>query len=380
MARKTKEKNISWDDQKKCYYVTLYFGTKENGKPDRGYATTTSLKEARQILKEHNRKKAAGIAVPPVKNTLSDVTRDFIAYKATSLAETTIHGYTNIYKNHIQPYFKSKPIQEVNTKDIQDYVAAKAKTLSMNSVKKHIDLLYSVFQNAYNTRIINENPIARMEPFRGQKPKMQCMDASEITKLCQSVSGTNLEIPVLLAAFLGLRRGEIAGLRWQDIDFENAVIHIENTRTKAGGKLVEKTPKTERSNRQLLLPEELSAILQEHKRKQTVILRCHEQTHDYVVTGRGGKPCSPNYISESFHHHILKNGFKPVRFHDLRHSFASIANEAGTKMSDISSAMGHSSIAVTSSIYTHEFAQTKAKAVSAVASMISTPKHQQIAG
>ena len=380
MSRKRVDKNIAKDDTNGLYYVTLYYGVNDNGKAIKKYATATSIKEARNILRDHNRKREAGLAAPPIKNSLSDVTRDFIAYKATSLAETTIHGYTNIYKNHIEPHFKKKPIQEVTTKDIQDYVAAKSKSLGRNTVKKHIDLLYSVFQNAYNTRLINENPVARMERVRGQKPKMECMNADEITALCKSVAGTNLEIPVLLAAYLGLRRGEIAGLRWRDIDFENAVIHIENTRTKAGGKIVEKAPKTERSIRQLLLPEALSSVLQEHKKKQAVILRCQNQKHDYVVTGRGGKPISPNYISEKFHKHVVKNGFKEVRFHDLRHSFASIANEKGTAMSDISAAMGHSSIAVTSGIYTHEFSLVKKKAVTAVAEMIGTVKQQQIAG
>ena len=371
MSRITVEKNISYDDVKKKYYVTLYYGVSESGKPIKSTITTTSKKDAQSLLREHKRKQEAGTAIPPQKNSLAEITKDYISFKATTLAETTINGYNNIYKNHVAPYFKQKPIQEVSTKDIQDYISAKAKVISMNSIKKHVDLLYSVFQNAYNTRLINENPIDRLEKIPNNKPKIQCMDAAEVRLLCESVKGTPLEIPVMLAAFLGLRRGEVAGLRWNDIDFDNRIIYIRNTRTKAGNKIIEKKPKTERSERQLVLPANLTAILKAHKTKQARILRCHNQTHDYVVHGQGGKPCSPNYISDSFHAHIVKHGFKAITFHGLRHSFASIANEAGTAMSDISSAMGHSSIAVTSNIYTHEFAQTKVKAVNAVAECLS---------
>ena len=110
MSRKKVEKNIAKDDVNGLYYVTLYYGVDEKGKPIKKTETTTSVKEARKILKEHNRKREAGLAVPPVKNSLSDVTRDFIAYNATTLAATTINGYSNIYKNHIAPYFKNKPI------------------------------------------------------------------------------------------------------------------------------------------------------------------------------------------------------------------------------------------------------------------------------
>ena len=142
MARTKIEKNIAWDDVRECYYVTLNYGKGADGKYKKKVTTCSSKKEARAILKEHNRKMEAGLAVPPVKNSFSDYTKDYIEFKSASLEKTTIYGYTNIWKNHIDPYFKKKCIQEISAKDIQDYIGAKAKEdLSLTSIKKHLALM-----------------------------------------------------------------------------------------------------------------------------------------------------------------------------------------------------------------------------------------------
>ena len=375
MSRMKIEKNIAWDDVKKKYYVTLYFGKDDSGTIIKKTVTTTNKKEAQSILREHNKKMEAGTAVVPNKTILVDYARECIEYKALTLSQTTIYGYRNILKNHITPYFKKKSIQDITPKDIQDYITTKASTgISLQSVKKHVALLYSVFQNAYRSRIINENPIDRLERIKAPSSKMECMNALETADLCSSLIGTQLEVPVKLAAYLGLRRGEVLGLKWGHVDFDNGIIHICNTRTEAGNTVIEKQPKTERSLRQLQLTPELVDLLKRQQKKQVTLSRWTHETQDYVVTMDNGKAFDPNYLSEAFHKHLVKNGYKQIRFHDLRHSFASIANSAGTSLRDISEAMGHSNISTTSDIYTHEFSQTKAKAVNAVALSIEHAK------
>ena len=374
MARTKIEKNIAWDDVRECYYVTLNYGKGADGKYKKKVTTCSSKKEARAILKEHNRKMEAGLAVPPVKNSFSDYTKDYIEFKSASLEKTTIYGYTNIWKNHIDPYFKKKCIQEISAKDIQDYIGAKAKEdLSMTSIKKHLARMYSVFKNAYMDHLINENPIDRMEPIKAKSYHKACMNAAEIAELCESVMGTQLEVPVMLASYLGLRRGEILGLKWEHIDFATATLYVENTRTMAGNDIIEKAPKTERSMRPVHLNQMLLEMLMDKKAK-----RRKNIDHDYVVTNDRGNPINPNYLTDCFHRHLIKHNLKVVRFHDLRHSFASIANEAGVIMNDISSTMGHSNIGVTSSIYTHEFTRKKSNVVDAVAMSIENAKRQEI--
>ena len=141
MSRIKVEENIAWDDKRECYYVTLNYGKGKDGKNKKEQVTCSSKRDARAILKDHLKKMEAGTAVIPAKDTLADCTKSFIDYKSTTLEKSTIYGYTNIWKNHIVPYFGNKRIQDVTAKDIQDYISTKASSnLSMATIKKHIAL------------------------------------------------------------------------------------------------------------------------------------------------------------------------------------------------------------------------------------------------
>jgi len=373
MARTRIKKNLSYDKDRKLYYACLQWGKDENGKYLKTYYTDSNKKKAEEALRNHERDRAAGKLVLPTKLSLVEAAENYLSYKRLDLEETTMYGYRNILNNHIKPHFGDKPIQNVTLQDIQDYEIAKAERLSASTVKKHRELLKSVFLDACRKQIISKNPMELMERQRRMKKKRTCMNADEIALLIESVKGLNLEVPVVLAAMLGLRRGEVLGLRWSDIDFEKRVLHVCNSRTKAGGNIIEKAPKTEKSNRSFIMPEEVVNALRKARAAQEKLAGINRNyvNSGYVVTKKDGKPFAPNYLSEAFHAHIQKMGMQPIRFHDLRHSFASIANEAGTSMMEISSAMGHSNLGVTSSVYTHEFSETKSVAVNAVAQEIA---------
>lgn len=372
MSRKTISKNISLDEERKLYYVCLNWGKGEGGKYVKTYFTTDNKREAQRRLKQHEQDRKAGKLVIPSKLTLADAAENYLRYKTLELEETTIYGYRNILKNHIKPYFKETPIQNITLQNIQDYEIEKAKSLSLSTIKKHRELLKSIFLDAVRKQLISNNPLALMERQRKTTRQKSCMNAAEIAELLESVKDTQLELPVTLASLLGLRRGEVLGLRWEDIDFNNRLLHVCNARTKAGSKIIEKQPKTEKSNRSFLIPEAVIAVLTkaQNERMKQLASKNYYVDSGYVCVKKNGMPFAPNYLSEVFHKHILATGMKPIRFHDLRHSFASIANAAGTSMNEISSTMGHSNIGVTSAVYTHEFSRTKSIAVNAVTEQV----------
>lgn len=377
MARKTIEKNIAYDDVRKVYYVTLVWGVQEDGKYKKTTKTTRSKKEAKQILKGHEKEMAAGTAVVPVKHTLVDAVEAYIRYKELDLAKTTLNGYKNILKNHIQPYFKDMQIQKVSVQVLQDFrVHETNRGLDNNSISKYFALLHSVFKDACNKDIIAKNPVEKMDRISLKKKEREFMNTQEIAELCKSVTGTKLELPVTLAVYFGLRRGEVLGLRWQDVDFDTGVLRVDNTRTKAGGNVIVKEPKTEKSRRAFIIPEVVRNVLLKAQHEQQEIKATHKRYNDsgYVVTRHDGTPFSPNYLSDLFREHIKKLGMKPITFHGLRHAFASIANDNGVAMGEISATMGHSNIGVTASIYTHDFAEKKVVAVNAVAEAIAKEK------
>lgn len=377
MARTKVMKNIAYDDVRRTYYVYLHWGKNEQGESIDTTVTAKSQKEAKQLLKEHQRKIAGGTAVMPVKHTLVEAVGAFIRYRALDLAQTTIYGYRNILKNHLAPYFKGMQLQAVKAATLQEYRIQKTNEgLSQNTISKHFALLHSVFRDACNKELVAKNPVDMMERIAVKKQERLFMNTEEIASLCLSVANTKLELPVTLAVYLGLRRGEVVGLRWADVDFDSNVLYINNTRTKAGGNIIVKEPKTKKSCRAFCMPEAVKCVLQNALQQQNEIKVKHKRYNDsgYVFTRDDGSPFSPNYLSDLFHEHVKKAGMKPIRFHDLRHAFASIANSAGVAMGEISSTMGHSSQAVTATIYTHDFTDKKELAVNAVAEAIDGAK------
>ena len=377
MGRKKIEKNIYRDEERNLYYVTLFYGTDQNGKKIKKTQTTTSIKEARKIRNDHNKKRAAEELVMPVDDTLVKYVSEYIDYKALTLAETTIYGYHVILNKHLIPYFKSTKLQDVTVRQLQDYIVAKSsEKLSLATIKKHIDLLKSVFSDACRKDIIAKNPVERLEKLSAPKADIECLNAAELRTVLDSIKDTPLECPIMLAGCLGMRRGEVLGLQWSDIDFEKRELHINKSRTQVGNKDIVKAPKTERSKRTLALSPSLIDVLTRQKAWQDKkrASKYYFEENDYVVTTSKGKPYDCTYLSTCFSEHMEKIGFKGIHFHTLRHSFASIANAAGVPMSDISSALGHTNINVTSTIYTHEFVKTKSKAVNAVAASLEQAK------
>ena len=368
MARIKKEKCISYDDERKCYYVTKTAGGSKS------YQTAKTLAEAKQILKDHKRQKAQGKVLPTRPDTLVSKIEEYISYKERTLAPATIYGYRASLSNHISPYFKKKKIQDVTVSDLKNYTSAMSKKgLSNTTIRKHLDLLNAVFKAAKREKIILDTPFDLFDKIPSDTKEKDCYNASEIATLLATVRDTPLETPVFLAVYLGLRRGEIDGLKWEHVDLEKKIISISSSRTQVGDQIIEKKPKTEKSNRKLGIPDPLYDVLLRAKdRNPTSISLSSPVPHnDYVVKMKNGKPFRPGYISDAFANHLKKYKLRPITFHTLRHSYTSIAVQAGASIQEISSSLGHANIGVTTTIYTHEFDTVKTEAANAVAASIA---------
>lgn len=371
-------KGIAYDDVRGCYYVTLSCGSNSEGKPTKMVKTATTLAEAKEIQKQHKRAQQEGRVAPVVRDTLVERARSFIDFKAMTLEKTTIYGYENIYKNYLEPYFKRRRIQDIGVQEIKAYITylGKKKKLSNNTIRKHTDFLKQVFKEAYREKIIRENPFSFMDEVKTEVKEKSCFTLDEVGALLKSVENTQLEVPVFLAVYLGLRREEVLGLRWKDIDFDKKVLHIINVKTKAGEDVVEKAPKTKKSERSLCIPEPVIEVLLKNKDKKTKKRSADkpEFRTEYVAVMDNGKPFAVNYLSDCFRRHVEKNGFKNVTFHGLRHTYASIAYNEGASLQDISDALGHSTPSTTTRVYTHEFVREKSAATNVVADSIERAK------
>ena len=360
MARKRIERNISYDDVRKKYYINLDFGLdQEAGRQIKKSRTFSKLTEARSALRKHEAARDSGQIVPPKALTLQQwLTQWMDTVIRLSRAVTTVCAYENMLNKHIIPELGDIPIQKLTPQQLQRYYATlmRDKCLSSNTARKHHDLLNAALKMAVTQGVLINNPAGRVEAPKVRRPEIHYYSMEELQTLLQLSKGTRMEVMVKLAGLLGLRREEILGLTWDCVHFDEKLIEIKTVRTAAGKLIVTKEPKTATSRRVLHMPKELEDALrrtQETQRQYQQYLGDAYQDGRYVFAHEDGRPMRPNYASELFTKFIRDHQLPPLTLHGLRHSFASIANAKGIPMYDIGKALGHSSPATTSKIYTY---------------------------
>ena len=235
-----------------------------------------------------------------------------------------------------------------------------------HTVIKHHNLLTNTLNAAERQEYITKNPMRAVSPPKKRQREAKFYTPEQLGVLLAKAVGTRLELPMFICAYLGLHRGELCGLRWSDVDLEHHTITIENTRTQAGKKEIEKGTKTASSTRTLYLPDTLCDMLKAAKEHQQACRATYKNT---VIVMEDGRPFRPNYLSELFGKFLADNDLPKIVLHELRHTFASLSNQAGIPAYNIGKALGHSTPATTQKIYTHLLDQTHTQAVEGVAAI-----------
>jgi len=360
LARKAVEKNISFDDIKKKYYVNFDYGKDENGNRIKKTKTFDKKSDAKKALKEFEADKTKGELIIPKGITVSDWLEQWLKNAEINREYTTIYGYKNIIDNHINPAFGKIELQKLKSIQIQKYYTTKIQEegLSSNTVLKHHNLMKTAFKSAVMQGIINKNPADFVEAPKKSKKQIDFYNKEELKQLKEIIKGNQIETAVLIAMYTGLRRSEICGLTWSNVDFENQVLFISDARTMAGSQIIIKGTKTEASERFEYICDDLLEVLLNEKSRQekneAFLGEAYINT-DYVIVMDNGKPYRPNYISELFSKFIEDNNLPTLTLHGLRHSFASLTNAVGISQFNASKMLGHSTPATTSKIYTHMY-------------------------
>lgn len=241
--------------------------------------------------------------------------------------------------------------------------------------------IHNALKYAVKTEMIDSNPADKIERPKKARFTGSFYDSNEIQKLFEAARGTNLEIPIFLGAFYGLRRSEALGLKWDAIDFVNNTITIRHTVTSCmiDGKHIQ-TAKDTTKNKASLRTLPLIPVFKEHllgtKAKQEenrrLCGRCYDSRYlDYVCVDPMGSLLTPNYISGSFPKLLEKHGLRRIRFHDLRHSCASLLLSNGVPMKQIQEWLGHSDFSTTANIYAHLDYNSKMASADAMVSGLS---------
>lgn len=357
------------------YRVCFDYGIDRSGRRVRKYRTFDTKRDATRAFNEHKVKMDKGTQVMPSEYTFAqwlDYWYDNII--VPQIEQTTAYGYRGMIENYLKPQLGEIRLQKLTARDIQQYYTwlMDEKKLSPNTVIKHHNLLTNTLNAAERQEYITKNPMRAVSPPKKRQREAKFYTPEQLGVLLAKAVGTRLELPVYICAYLGLRRGELCGLRWSDVDLEHQTITIENTRTQAGKKEIEKGTKTASSTRMLYLPDTLCDMLKAAKEHQQACRAEYKNAYDdndYVVVMEDGRPFRPNYLSELFGKFLEDNDLPKIVLHELRHTFASLSNQAGIPAYNIGKALGHSTPATTQKIYTHLLDQTHTQAVEGVAAI-----------
>ena len=357
------------------YRVCFDYGVDREGRRVRKYRTFDTKRDATRAFNEHKVKMDKGTQIMPSEYTFAQWLdywyKDIIL---PQIEETTAYGYRGMIENYLKPQLGEIRLQKLTARDIQQYYTwlMDEKELSPNTVIKHHNLLTNTLNAAGRQEYITKNPMRAVSPPKKRQREAKFYTPEQLGILLDKAVGTRLELPVFICAYLGLRRGELCGLRWSDVDLEHQTITIENTRTQAGKKEIEKGTKTASSTRTLYLPDTLCDMLKaarEHQQTCRAEYKNAYDDNDYVVVMEDGRPFRPNYLSELFGKFLADNDLPKIVLHELRHTFASLSNQAGIPAYNIGKALGHSTPATTQKIYTHLLDQTHTQAVEGVAAI-----------
>ena len=269
---------------------------------------------------------------------------DWLRRKKRRVRLDTYEAYLSYYENHLKPFFWAYLLRDISPRLVQEYVDLKeSEGQSPSSITKHLVILNGVLKEALFFREIQYNPCEGVTLSRSDHIfKGSAYEASQARRLLEAVRGDPIEPAVYLGLYLGLRRSEVVGLRWQDVDFERNTVHICNTVVRFATISEQEKTKTKASRRDLYLPFAL-----------TVYLMNLERAGSYICQWPDGRQYQPDYVSHRFRKVLEKNRLPVIRFHDLRHTAGSLLINSGQSVKQVQEFLGHEKASTTLDIYTH---------------------------
>lgn len=302
---------------------------------------------------------------------------EWLKSREGEIETSTYQGYWHIINHHIAPYFNQRKItlQEITASDIQKYYRKlSGDGLSANTIRRHHANIRKAINDAMKNNIVACNIADRVTLPKANYKRINYYSEEMIEKLLELVKGTEIEVCVYLGVFCGLRRSEVCGLRWKDVDFDNSTITICNTITR-GNTLIEKErTKTLSSYRTMPLENELREFmlnLKEIQKQDKELFGSEYADNGYVCVWQDGRSLLPEYVSHKFKEIIQKNNMPNITFHGLRHTCATLLLSKRYDIKLIQEYLGHSSVVTTGNIYAHVQFSSKVAMGASLASIIS---------
>ena len=216
-------------------------------------------------------------------------------------------------------------------------------------------MIRAAMQRAVRLRQLTTNPADVVVPPRPKRSEMKVLDETQSAAMLRAAESTDLHMPLLLALGTGMRRSELLGLRWSDVDLEAGTATVNQSLQEAGGELITTPPKTAKSRRTVTLPGVVVEALRSHRAEQARKTLAHEPNwtdSEYVLAAPQGGPWRPSNFDRMWRRFKTQQGLE-IRYHDIRHSHATALLKAGVHPKVVSERLGHASISITLDTYSH---------------------------
>lgn len=360
------------------WLVTVELGCDPStGKRRRAYFTTTTKREAGQKEARLRHEANTGLDVQPTKITLAQYLRRWLAAMHPNLTPSTYKRYEGLMRHQMIPHIGGMTLSKLRPLHIQqlyDHLHREGRVagdggLSGKTILQVHRVLSKALKQAVSWQLIPRNVCQSVEPPRARHRELRALSPEETRRLLE-VAGAEDSIygdAVIIGLHSGMRLGELLGLRWEDIDLENGRLAVRRTLHYIPGEgIIYREPKTARSRRTVLLGNVALDTLRRTRRRQLRVrlsLGPAYQDHGFVFATAVGTAIFPGNLRRAFRRMVKKAGVDPLRFHDLRHTHASLLLARGVHPKVVSERLGHASIAITLDTYSHVLPSLQEEAV-----------------
>lgn len=348
-----------------AWYFEVTIGTDFSGKPIRYNRTFHGTeKQAEKALARFYTECEDGRARKESSATVSQMCGEVMDSLTLTLKKNTIRGYKSC-KTRIDEGIGNRKAAKLTPKNIQGWINNMVESgLSPKTIRNTYSFLRMCYETYGQWDIIPASPCHHVKLPKKDNRESRYYTAGEVNMLLASLNRTgkdeiNLKAAILIQLFGGLRKGEALGLNWEDIDMDTGVINVHRSRyIEKGGGIYEDTPKSDKSNRLVTLPQEIITeleALKTYQLEQKLKLPGKYASSPAVIQNEFGAPLRPEYLYEWFKAFSKKHDLPWVGLHGLRHTHASMLAYMGAEAVQVSTRLGHSQLSTTLNIYTHLF-------------------------
>jgi integrase len=340
------------------YEVVVDLGPGPDGKRRQRSKSFKTKKEAQAHLAAWRVEIDKGAAVDRSQQTVAQLLVYWLdTYARHNVRAKTLEDYERTIRVHIIPALGVVPVQKLTPDQLQSFYSDK---LAAGCGKRTVELchlrLSQALKMAVELGFVARNVAQAVKPPRARAREMQTWDAAEVQRFLQEVAQSPYGPIWAVVLATGMRRGEVLGLRWQDVDFERRVLHVRQSVTPVGGAAqIGPTKNNRRRDIHAIHPSVLAA-LREHKAAQNerrLLLGAAWHDHDLVFPTSIGTPINPNNLVRDYNRLVERAGVRRIRIHDQRHTHASLMLQMGIDVKVVSERLGHARTSTTMDIYAH---------------------------